>query len=145
MARAFIGIGANLGDREPNLTRALQALDETPEIHVLRQSTLRETEPVGYADQPKFLNGVVELETGLEPRALLERMLQVEASLGRILGQRNGPRTVDLDLLLYDDQSIDEPGLQVPHPRMRGREFVLGPLAELEPELVRSLRNDTRH
>ncbi len=145
MARAFIGIGANLGDREPNLTRALQALDETPEIRVLRQSTLRETEPVGYADQPKFLNGVVELETGLEPRALLDRMLQVEASLGRFRGQRNGPRTVDLDLLLYDNQSIDEPGLQVPHPRMRGREFVLGPLAELEPELVRSLRNDTRH
>ncbi len=145
MARAFIGIGANLGDREPNLTRALQALDETPEIRILRRSTLRETEPVGYADQPKFLNGVVELETELEPRALLDRMLQVEASLGRFRERRNGPRTVDLDLLLYDDQSINEPGLQVPHPRMRGREFVLGPLAELEPVLVRSLRNDTRH
>jgi 2-amino-4-hydroxy-6-hydroxymethyldihydropteridine diphosphokinase len=100
-------------------------------------STLRETDPVGYKEQPRFLNGVVELETELSPRELLARLLAIEARLGRVRGQgpRFGPRTIDLDLLLYGEESVDEPGLTVPHPRLHERRFVLEPLAELDPAL----------
>src|SRR5207302_3829580 len=102
-----------------------------------RVSTVRETEPWGYADQPRFLNAVAELETDEEPRALLDRLLEVERALGRTReGPRYGPRTIDLDLLLYGDEQLDEPGLVVPHPRLHERAFVLEPLAELAPDLV---------
>ena len=135
--RAYIGLGANLGDRETTLRRALELLAEEPEIEVIAVSALRETEPVGYLDQPPFLNGAAALETDLEPRALLERLLRVERALGRDrTGPRFGPRTVDLDLLLYGELVLDEAGLIVPHPRLTERRFALEPLAELEPELV---------
>ena len=100
-------------------------------------STLRETEPVGYLDQPSFLNGAAQLETALPPRELLERLLEIESRLGRVRGEgpRFGPRTIDLDLLLYGDETIDEPGLTVPHPRLAERRFALEPLAELAPGL----------
>jgi 2-amino-4-hydroxy-6-hydroxymethyldihydropteridine diphosphokinase len=100
-------------------------------------STLRETDPVGYEDQPRFLNGVVELGTELSPRELLSRLLAIEARLGRVRGQgpRFGPRTIDLDLLLYGEETVDEPGLTLPHPRLHERRFVLEPLAELDPAL----------
>ncbi len=102
-----------------------------------RSSSFRETDPVGYLDQPRFLNAAAALETGLEPRALLDRLLEVERELGRTRdGPRFGPRTIDLDLLLYGDRVIDEPGLVVPHPRLAERRFVLEPLAELDPDLV---------
>lgn len=133
----YIGVGANLGDREATIRTALDRLDAEEEIEVVRVSSLRETDPVGYVDQPRFLNGAAALETDLPPRELLERMLAVERELGRVRdGPRFGPRTIDLDLLLYGDAVVDEPGLLIPHPRMAERAFVLEPLAELDPELV---------
>jgi 2-amino-4-hydroxy-6-hydroxymethyldihydropteridine diphosphokinase len=116
----------------------VELLVATPGIDVVAVSTLRETDPVGYADQPRFLNGVAALETDLASRALLDRLLAVERELGRVRGEgpRFGPRTIDLDLLLHGDEVVDEPGLVVPHPRLAERRFVLEPLHELEPGLV---------
>jgi 2-amino-4-hydroxy-6-hydroxymethyldihydropteridine diphosphokinase len=137
MPRAFVGLGANLGDREGALRAALAALDATEGIEVVAVSTLRETDPVDYLDQPRFLNGAAALDTTLAPRELLDALLEVERSLGRTReGPRFGPRTIDLDLLLYGDESFDEPGLTVPHPRLHVRAFALEPLAELDPGLV---------
>ena len=137
MARAYIGLGANLGDRERTLRRAVELLDAEPGIRVVAVSSLRETDPVGYLDQPRFLNGACAVETKLSPRALLERLLSVERTLGRDRSRpRFGPRTVDLDLLLYGDETIDEPGLAVPHPRLAERAFALEPLADLDGELA---------
>jgi 2-amino-4-hydroxy-6-hydroxymethyldihydropteridine diphosphokinase len=125
---AYVGLGSNLGDREGLIRRAASL------IGALRLSTIIETEPWGYEDQPRFLNAVAELQTPLGPRALLDRLLEVELTLGRErTGPRFGPRTIDLDLLLYADESIEEPGLVVPHPRLTARRFVLEPLAELVP------------
>jgi 2-amino-4-hydroxy-6-hydroxymethyldihydropteridine diphosphokinase len=136
VTRAFVGLGANLGDREATLRRAVALLGEDPAVEVARMSTLRETDPVGYLDQPRFLNGAAEVETELPPRALLDRLLDVERTLGRErTGPRFGPRTVDLDLLLYGGETIEEAGLRVPHPRLHERRFALEPLAELDPEL----------
>jgi 2-amino-4-hydroxy-6-hydroxymethyldihydropteridine diphosphokinase len=135
--RAYIGLGANLGDREAMLRRAIELLGAEPGIEVVAVSTLRETDPVGYLDQPRFLNGAVAVETELEPRELLERLLAVERALGRDRsGPRYGPRTIDIDLLLYGDRVVDEPRLTVPHPRLAERAFALEPLAELDPGLV---------
>ena len=131
MTLAYVGLGANLGDREAAIRRAAALIGAT------RLSSLFETEPWGYEEQPSFLNAVAELETELEPRALLNTLHDVERRLGRErAGPRWGPRTIDLDLLLYGDRVIDEPGLTVPHPRLHEREFALAPLAELAPELV---------
>ncbi len=131
MTRAFVGLGANLGDREATIRRAASLLGRH------RLSTIRETEPWGFADQPPFLNAVAELDTGLTPGELLERLLAIERRLGRVRGggHRYGPRAIDLDLLLYGDEEIAEPGLVVPHPRLHERAFVLEPLAELDPGL----------
>jgi 2-amino-4-hydroxy-6-hydroxymethyldihydropteridine diphosphokinase len=135
--RAYVGLGSNLGDREATIRAALDALDAAPQTSVAAVSTLRETAPVGLLDQPEFLNGVAALETELGPRALLDALLAVERSLGRTRdGPRFGPRTIDLDLLLYGDERVDEPGLRVPHPRLHERLFVLEPLHELAPGLV---------
>lgn len=136
--RAYVGLGSNLGDRAATLRRALELLAAEPGLAVVGVSSFVETEPWGYADQPWFLNAVCALETTLEPRALLERLLDVERRLGRTRGDgpRFGPRTVDLDLLLHGDAVVAEPGLQLPHPRLHERAFVLAPLAELAPELV---------
>ena len=135
--RAFIGLGGNLDNPRQYLDRAVGLLARDPDLEVVRVSSFRETEPVGYADQPPFLNGAVELETELEARELLERLLEVERALGRERsGPRFGPRTIDLDLLLYGEETVDEPGLTVPHPRLHERRFALEPLAELDPALV---------
>jgi 2-amino-4-hydroxy-6-hydroxymethyldihydropteridine diphosphokinase len=134
--RAYLGLGANLGDRETTIRRALQLLGRDGDVEVVAVSTLRETDPVGFADQPRFLNGVAAVDTELAPRDLLGRLLAVEQELGRTrVGPRFGPRTIDLDLLLYGNDVVEEPGLTVPHPRLAEREFVLEPLAELEPDL----------
>jgi 2-amino-4-hydroxy-6-hydroxymethyldihydropteridine diphosphokinase len=135
--KAYVGLGSNLGDRGEMILRAVSLLKADPAIDVLALSTIRETDPVGIEDQPRFLNGVVEVETELPPRELLDRLLAIERRLGRTRdGPPGGPRTIDLDLLLYGDEVVDEPGLQVPHPRLAERRFALEPLHELAPELT---------
>ena len=137
LSRVYIGLGANLGERERTIRIALSLLASHPDVEVVRVSSLRETDPVGYADQPRFLNGVALLQTRLEARELLALMLGVERDLGRTRrGPRFGPRAIDLDILLYGEAILDEPNLRIPHPRMTERLFVLEPLAELEPDLV---------
>ena len=133
MTRAYVGLGANLGDREAVLRRAVERLAVEPGVEVVAVSSFRETDPVGpIRDQPRFLNGAVALETTLPARALLELLLRVEREFGRRReGPPGGPRTLDLDLLLYGDERIEQPGLRVPHPRLHERPFVLEPLAEL--------------
>jgi 2-amino-4-hydroxy-6-hydroxymethyldihydropteridine diphosphokinase len=137
MTRAFVGLGANLGDRERTIRGAVDALGCEAGVELVAVSTLRETEPVGVGEQPRFLNGVAELETSLAARELLDLLLVLEQRFGRVrvLGE-HGPRTLDLDLLLYGEEVIDEPGLAVPHPRLHERRFVLEPLAELAPGLA---------
>jgi 2-amino-4-hydroxy-6-hydroxymethyldihydropteridine diphosphokinase len=137
MPRVFVGLGSNLGDREGTLRAAVGRLRGLPETEVIAVSKLRNTEPVGFVDQPRFLNGAVELETRLAPGELLAALLDLERAFGRNRSgvAAQGPRTLDLDLLLYDDREIAEPGLEVPHPRLHERSFVLEPLAELDPAL----------
>jgi 2-amino-4-hydroxy-6-hydroxymethyldihydropteridine diphosphokinase len=132
---AYVGLGANIGPREVTLLRAVDLLAASTGVDVVAVSQLRETEPVGVVDQPLFLNGAVRVETTLPARALLDLLLEIERSLGRVRAERWGPRTVDLDLLVYGRERIDEPGLRVPHPRVHERAFALEPLAELDPEL----------
>lgn len=137
MTRAFVGLGANLGDREETLRSALTLLDGRDGVRVTAVSAFSETEPVGYLEQPPFLNAAAVLETTLSPRELMACLLDVERELGRErTGPRFGPRTIDLDLLVYEGMEIDEPGLTVPHPRLHERSFVLEPLCELDPGLV---------
>jgi 2-amino-4-hydroxy-6-hydroxymethyldihydropteridine diphosphokinase len=137
MTRAYVGLGSNLGDREATLRAAVDELAATPGVEVVAVSTLVDTEPVGYLDQPRFLNGVAVLETDLPPRTLLGLLLAIEGRFGRdrAAAPAQGPRTLDLDLLLYGDAEIDEEGLRVPHPRLHERAFVLGPLQEVAPGL----------
>lgn len=128
--RAYIGIGTNLGELRANLELAREAIARLGTI--IAESSIYRTAPWGNLDQPSFLNAVVLLETRLAPRALLEGLQETERRLGRTVSERWGPRVIDLDLLLYDDLDIDEPGLRVPHPHLRERAFVLVPLAEIE-------------
>jgi 2-amino-4-hydroxy-6-hydroxymethyldihydropteridine diphosphokinase len=134
--RAFVGLGSNLGDREATLEEAIALLRAHPEIEVAAVSALHETEPWGPVEQPRYLNGAVAIDTRLQPRELLGVLLDVERRLGRVRVERFGPRTIDLDLLLYGDAVLDEPGLEVPHPRLHERAFALEPLRELDPQLV---------
>jgi 2-amino-4-hydroxy-6-hydroxymethyldihydropteridine diphosphokinase len=128
----FIGLGSNLGDRADHIRAALRELEATGDAHVLRSSTLHETAPVGGpAGQPPYLNAVAELATDLTPHDLLKRLLAIEVAHGRERSVPNGPRTLDLDLLLFRDCVIDDPDLTVPHPRMWQRLFVMQPLAEI--------------
>jgi 2-amino-4-hydroxy-6-hydroxymethyldihydropteridine diphosphokinase len=137
VTRAYVGLGANLGDRSAMLRAALEQLAAEPGIEVVAVSGFRETEPVGILDQPRFLNAAAAVDTDLTARELLDRLLAIERRLGRTrIGPRFGPRTIDLDLLLYGDAEIAEPGLEVPHPRLHERLFALQPLLELEPQLV---------
>jgi 2-amino-4-hydroxy-6-hydroxymethyldihydropteridine diphosphokinase len=143
VTRAYVGLGSNLGDREETLRAAVGALAAEGGIELVLLSTLRETEPVGVGEQPRFLNGVAAIETTLAPRELLDRLLAVEQRFGRVrLPGEHGPRTLDLDLLLYGREQIDEPGLTVPHPRLHERRFVLEPLAEVAPGLLVPGRGD---
>jgi 2-amino-4-hydroxy-6-hydroxymethyldihydropteridine diphosphokinase len=130
---AYIGLGSNLGDRLANLQRAVDLLDLRDGVAVLRSSRVYETDPVG-PPQPDYLNAVIEVATSLPADALLGACLAVESELGRVRAERWGPRVIDLDLLSYGRESIEEPGLSVPHPRMHQRLFVLAPLLELDPD-----------
>lgn len=141
-ATAYIALGSNLGDREGLIRAAIRALNAVPGIRVTRVSSLLENAAVGGpAGSPSFLNAAAELQTSLEPAELLSRMLEIERSLGRVRRERWSPRTIDLDLLLYEDQVIDTQELRVPHPRMHERWFVLKPLTELVPDATHPVLN----
>lgn len=137
---ACVGLGANLGDSARTLAEGLTALGDLPQTQLLRASRLYRTPAWGVTEQPDFINAAAVLETSLSPRALLTAMLQIERAAGRVRrddgSDRWGPRTLDLDLLLYADQVIDEPGLRVPHPHLHERAFALLPLVEIAPETV---------
>jgi 2-amino-4-hydroxy-6-hydroxymethyldihydropteridine diphosphokinase len=137
MERAYVALGSNLGDREATIRAALAALDAATGVRVAAVSSLVETEPVGVVDQPRFLNGAAALDTSLDPEALLGLLLALERRFGRDREgvPAQGPRTLDLDLLLYGNARIHRPGLEIPHPRLHERAFVLAPLAELDPSL----------
>lgn len=128
---AYLGLGANLGDRLANLQRGVDLLGAQPGITVVRSSRVYETDPVGGPPQPSFLNAVLEIATELSPHELLSVCGEIEDSIGRVRVVRWGPRPIDIDILTYDERTIDEVALQIPHPRMHERGFVLAPLAEL--------------
>lgn len=134
--KAYIGLGSNLGDREGQIRAALEAIADLPDTDLVRVSSLYDTEPAGEVDQPNFLNAAALVDTELEPRQLLWNLLLIEKRLGRVRTQPWGPRTIDLDLLLFGDEIIEEDDLRVPHPEIIRRSFVLVPLVELDPRLV---------
>jgi 2-amino-4-hydroxy-6-hydroxymethyldihydropteridine diphosphokinase len=134
--RVFLSLGSNVGRRPDNLRKALRLLQSDPDIRVVGFSRLYSTTPVGYTAQRKFLNGVLELRTRLSPHALLERLQAIEAAMGKSTPFRNGPRRIDIDLVLYGWSVVREGRLTVPHPRMHTRRFVLEPLAELAPRAM---------
>lgn len=135
MNTAYVALGANLGDPASTVRAAFGALANLPESRVIRASSLYRTAPVGLAEQPDFINAVAALETSLAPETLLDALFDLEARFGRQRGEKNGPRTLDLDLLLYDEQRLALPRLTLPHPRLHLRAFVLFPLAEIAPAL----------
>ena len=134
MARAYLGLGSNQGNRVGLLNAALERLEASGRVRVIKRSSLYETAPVGVTDQPRFVNLVAEVHTDLEPQGLLELALAAERTLGRVRTQRWGPRTVDIDILLYDEVQVDTPTLAIPHPEMTRRRFVLEPLLEIAPD-----------
>jgi 2-amino-4-hydroxy-6-hydroxymethyldihydropteridine diphosphokinase len=134
VTRAAIALGSNIDEPEAHVNRAFDELAALPATKLLARSRLHRTAPVGYADQPDFVNACALVDTQLEPRALLGELLALERRHGRVRGIPNGPRTLDLDIVLYGDRSIDEPGLKVPHPRAHERAFVLVPLLEIWPD-----------
>lgn len=133
MQEAFVALGANIGDRESSLKEALRRLTNDPQLEVRSISSVYETAPVGFTDQPAFLNMAVSLRTELEPLMLLRRLLEIEQEMGRVRDVRWGPRNIDLDLLVYGDVSMESSELTLPHPRMGERAFVLVPLHEIWP------------
>ena len=135
MRKALIGIGSNIGDRKSHIDTAIEALNHIPSVKVLRVSSLYETSPWGYVNQENFYNGVIEVETALSPNGLLGVCLGIEAGVGRIREIKNGPRILDLDLLLYEGKESTTAELTLPHPRMFERDFVLIPLKELYPDM----------
>ena len=134
MALVYVALGANLADPVAQIHAAFAALDGLPDSRLLRRSSLYRTAPIGVLGQPDFINAVAALETSLTPHALLDALLALEARFGRRRERPLAPRTLDLDLLLFDDQIIDSPTLQLPHPRMHLRAFVLEPLVEIAPD-----------
>ncbi|WP_428827236.1 2-amino-4-hydroxy-6-hydroxymethyldihydropteridine diphosphokinase [Azonexus sp. IMCC34842] len=136
MNTAYVALGANLGDPAATVRAAFGALANLPESRVAQCSSLYRTAPVGKLDQPEFVNAVARLETTLAPEALLDALLEIEQRFGRIRAEKDGPRTLDLDLLLYNDYFLDLPRLTLPHPRLHLRAFVLYPLAEIAPQLI---------
>lgn len=135
MANVYLGLGSNLGDREENLEKAIDALDDFDEINVTNRSRVFETEPYGKTDQPEFMNMCVEIETRMSPLSLLETVLGIEHSLGRVREEVWGPRIIDIDILLYEDLELELDDLSIPHKEMHKRSFVLEPLAEIAPHM----------
>ncbi|MBU8881387.1 2-amino-4-hydroxy-6-hydroxymethyldihydropteridine diphosphokinase [Bacillus sp. FJAT-29790] len=129
---AYLSLGSNIGDRNENLKEAIENLEASPEIKVINTSSIYETDPVGYENQEQFLNMVIQVETTLEPIALLDTCHEIEKNLGRKRDIRWGPRTIDLDILLYNQENIETDKLIVPHPRMQERAFVVIPLLEIQ-------------
>jgi 2-amino-4-hydroxy-6-hydroxymethyldihydropteridine diphosphokinase len=134
MSKVHVGFGGNVGDVEANLRVAIEAVGRLPGTRIRRVSSLFRTGPVGVTEQPEFLNGAVEIETALGPAVLLAALLEIEGSLGRKRERRWGPRTVDLDLLLWEDRVVRSRELEIPHPRLHERGFALAPLAEIAPQ-----------
>ncbi len=141
MVTVYLGLGSNLGNRQDNLDRALGFLSQR--LRVEKVSSIYDTEPVGNTNQPRFLNQVCRVSTGLEPMALLTLVKGIESKLGRLPHTSNGPRPIDIDILFYDDQVIEAPGLVVPHPRLTERAFVLIPMAEIAADLVHPVNGKT--
>lgn len=131
MALAYIGIGSNIGDRLSNIYKAVSLIEDSPDVRVTNKSSLYETVPVGYLDQPDFLNAVIEIKTSLKPLELLQTTKRIENKMRRKRERRWGPRTIDLDILLYDEVEMNEPHLHLPHPEITNRAFVLVPLSEI--------------
>ena len=142
---AYIAIGSNIGDRQATIDRAIHDIGALQSVRFIEQSSIIETPPVGDIEQGPYLNGVVHVQTTMPARDLLHFLLKIEVSQGRDRSQeqRWGPRTLDLDLIVFGDQVIDEPGLQVPHPRLHERSFVLIPLAEIAPDILIPVQNET--
>lgn len=134
--KVFVGLGGNLADPRAQVLQAMQDLNNLPQVRVMRRSSLYRSAPVGYLEQPDFINAVVQLQTGLSPRALLDALLALEQKCGRTREFANAPRTLDLDVLLYDDLQINEHGLTIPHAQMHLRAFVLQPLLEIAPDCI---------
>jgi len=143
MTVVYIGVGSNLGEREVHIAAAIGRIAELPKTELVKVSSLIETDPVGVTDQGRFLNGAMELRTDLGPIELLDELQAIENDLGRVRTVRWGPRTIDLDILLYDNAVIDDGRLSVPHPLMHEREFVLGPFAEIAPDAVHPANGKT--
>lgn len=136
MTTAYLALGSNLGDRLEHMQRAIDMLARTPGVRVVAVSRVYETDPVGGPVQDDYLNAVVAIETGLDPWGLLAAAQQCEQAARRVRAERWGPRTLDVDVLLYDDAELEDPALTIPHPRMWERDFVLAPLSDVAPELV---------
>ncbi|OOM11296.1 2-amino-4-hydroxy-6-hydroxymethyldihydropteridine diphosphokinase [Clostridium saccharobutylicum] len=139
--KAYIGLGSNIGDKEKNLNDAIHKISEQKNIIITKKSTFIVTEPWGYLDQEEFVNGVVEIETTLEPEELMDLLLKIELELKRERLIKWGPRTIDLDILMYDDLISNDEKIILPHPRMHEREFVLKPLNEIAPYLLHPILN----
>lgn len=138
--RVFLALGTNLNNREENLHRAILEISEIATI--IAKSSIYETDPVGYIDQERFLNMAIEIETNLKPKELLNQLLQIEQKMGRVREIKNGPRIIDLDILLYEDQIIKSTELQIPHPLMTERKFVLEPLNEIAGDVIYPLTGE---
>ena len=137
----YLSLGSNIGDREAHLREAIQRLESTGKLRFV--SSIYETEPVEFTDQPQFLNCAVTLETSSTPEQLMQQLLTIEKAMGRQRIQKKGPRTIDLDILLFGDEVVDTPGLTIPHPAMQHRRFVLEPLAEIAPDAMHPVLRKT--
>jgi 2-amino-4-hydroxy-6-hydroxymethyldihydropteridine diphosphokinase len=140
---AYIGIGSNLGDKVYQCETAISDILRADQNKLLAKSSLLKTKPIGYTSQDWFINGVIKIETDLEPLELLQVLKDIESRLGRKEGFRWGPRAIDLDILLFDEEEIEMEGLQIPHPRLQERQFVLIPLAEIDPEVIHPVLKKT--
>jgi 2-amino-4-hydroxy-6-hydroxymethyldihydropteridine diphosphokinase len=134
MTKVFIGVGSNLGEREKHIQLARDLLGSIRGVRITACASLRETEPLGGPPQGKYMNTVWQIETDLGPKKLMEHLMEIERQLGRVREELNGPRTIDLDILFYEQEIIDRPGLVIPHPRAHERPFVLEPMTELDPD-----------
>ncbi|MFC1637724.1 2-amino-4-hydroxy-6-hydroxymethyldihydropteridine diphosphokinase [Candidatus Margulisiibacteriota bacterium] len=143
MTTVYLGLGSNVGDREEYIEQAVFLLEKSPSVDVVKRSTIFETEPEGGGNQPPFFNGALEVRTKLDPYKLLEHLQEIEATLGREREIEWGPRTIDIDILLYGDEVVSDDKLQIPHPLMHERLFVLKPLREIAPNLIHPILEKT--